>query len=322
MNTLTRRAFVAASLAASASFTMAASYPTRPVVLVVPFAAGGFTSSAARLIAERLGERLGQPIIVENRAGAGGALATDYVAKAKADGYTLLFGSRVTQVTNPLVNKTRVPTRADFAPIAAVCDVSAVIVANPARPYKTIAELVAYAKANPDKVNFATPGNGTASHLAAAVFMDLTHTRMTHVPYRGSATALQDLLGGNVDIAFDYPSSTSAFVKAGTLRALATLGTERVSSLPDVPTIAEAGVPGAEMASWQAILAPGQTPTPIVDRLVAEIARVMEEPETRKKLVDLGTTPMFVGGKDLQLMIEKETVKWRDVVSRARISAD
>lgn len=301
--------------------TAAETYPAKPVMLVAPFAAGGFTSSAARVVAARLSQRLGQPVIVENRPGAGGAVATDYVAKAKADGYTLLFGSRVTQVTNPLVNRSRVPTRADFAPVSTVCDVSGIIVANPTRPYKTIKELVAFAKANPKLVNFATPGNGTASHLAAAVFMELTQTELTHVPYRGSAGVLQDLVGGTVDLAFDYPSSTASFIQAGSLRALATLGTQREPQLPTVPTIAEAGVPGAEMASWQAVLAPGATPTNVVQRLIDEMKRVLDEPDTRQKLVDLGTRPMVATGDALQSLIEQEAAKWRDVVARANIIA-
>jgi tripartite-type tricarboxylate transporter receptor subunit TctC len=301
---------------------LAEEYPSRAVTLVVPFTPGGVTDNTARTVAKRLGERLGQPVIVENRPGGGTSVATAYVARAKPDGYTLLYGSRVTQITNPLINKTQVPTEKDFAPIYTVCDVDAVMVANASRPYKTIKELIAYARANPGKVNFATPGNGTAAHLAATVFMDLTKTQMTHVPYKGSAPALQDLLGGQVDIAFDYPSSTVSFIKAGSLTPLAALSTARLAALPDVPTIAEAGVPGAQTDSWFAIFAPGQTPASVVDRLVAEMARVMQEPEVRQKLIDAGTVPRAVGGKELQQLIERETVRWRDVVAKSGIVAN
>lgn len=307
-----------AMLAATAS-AWSQDYPTKVITLVVPFTAGGVTDNTARTVAKRLGERLGQPVIVENRPGGGTSVATNYVARSKPDGYTLLYGSRVTQITNPLINKTPVPTEKDFIPISTVCDVDAVIVANPGSPYKTIKELIAYAKANPDKVNFATPGNGTAAHLAAAVFMDLTKTRMTHVPYKGSAPAVQDLLGGQVDIAFEYPSSTLPFIKAGTLRPLASLSTARLPALPDVPTIAEAGVPGAQTDSWFALFAPGQTPEPIVNRLVSQMTLVMQEPETQQKLLEAGTVPRAVAGKELQKMIDRETVRWKDVVARSGI---
>lgn len=305
-----------ASLSTDAS---AQTYPSKPIMLVAPFAPGGFTSSAARILADRMSEYLGQAVVVENRPGAGGMVAADYVARAKADGYTLLFGSRVTQVTNPLVNRTKLPSRQDFAPIATLCDVSGVVVAARDRPYTSIAELVAYAKANPLKVNYATPGQGTASHLAAAVFMQLTGTQLTHVPYKGSAAALQDLLGGRMDIAFDYPSTTAPFIRSGQLSGLATLGTQRVPMIAHVPTIAEAGAPGAEMASWQAVLAPGQTPPAVLEKLQNAMRQASQEPDTAKKLIDLGTTPLFVAGDALQQLIEQEIAKWRSVVESARI---
>lgn len=319
-----RRGLLLAGLAAAlapAAAVQAQDYPVRPITLLVPFAAGGVTDAVARAVAKPLGERLGQPVVVDNRPGGGGTVATDAVARAKADGYTLLFGSRVTQITSPLVNRTRLPTAQDFAPISAVCDVDAVIVAHPGRPYQTVAELIAYAKAHPDRINFATPGNGTAAHLAAAVFMDLAQIRMTHVAYRGSAPAVQDLLGGTVDIAFDYPSSTLSFIKAGSLRPLASLSSARLPALPAVPTIAEAGVPGAETASWQAIFAPGRTPAPVVDRLVAAMAQVLQDQATRQRLVDLGTVPLAIGGQDLQQLIDRETLRWRGVVTRSGITA-
>lgn len=315
-------AFATLSFGAAITPAFAQDYPTKAVTLVVPFAAGGVTDNTARTVAKRLGERLGQPVIIDNRPGGGTSVATNYVAKAKADGYTLLYGSRVTQITNPLINKLPAFTEKEFAPIHTVCDVDALIVANPTRPYKTIKELIDYARSNPGKVNFATPGIGTSAHLAATVFMELTKTQMNHVPYKGSAPVVQDLLGGQVDIAFEYPSSTASFIKAGTIRPLAALSQARLPSLPDVPTISQAGVPGAETDSWFALLAPAQTPAPIVERLTAEMAHVMQEPEVRQKLLEAGTVPRAVAGKELQKLIDRETVRWKEIVARSNISVN
>lgn len=317
-----RIAAIGIAVLCSAGHAAAETYPSRPITLVVPFAPGGVTDSAARLIGKSLGTRLGQPVVVENRAGGGGAVATEYVGRSKADGYTLLFGSRVTQITNPLINKTRLPTDKDFTAIHTVCDAPAIIVTNAKSPFKDVRELVAYAQKHPGKVNLATAGNGTAAHLAALVFMEITKTNLTHVPYRGSSPAIQDLLAGNVDVAFDYPSSTLGFLRAGTLRALASLSDKRLAVLPDVPSIAEAGVKGAESASWLAVFAPARTPADISARLTATMAQVMSEPEVQQRLNDLGTVPMAVGGKDLQALMNRETVRWRDVVSRTPITTD
>lgn len=325
MLNMTRRALLALPamfLAALATPSWAETFPSRAMTLVVPFSPGGVTDSAARIVARRLGERLGQPVVVENRAGAGGAVATEYVARSKADGYTLLFGSRVTQVTNPMIHKTRLPTEKDFTPIYTVCDAPAIVVVNAKSPLRDIKQLVAHAKANPGKVNIATAGNGTAAHLAALVFMELTRTSMTHVPYRGSSPAIQDLLAGNVEVAFDYPSSTLGFIRAGSLRALASLSEKRLAVLPDVPTIAEAGVGGAESSSWLAIFVPGRTPGEVSGRLINAMEKVMKEPDVQKQLSDLGTVPMAVGGKALQGLLDREVLRWRPVVSKAAIATE
>ncbi len=317
-------AVIAAGVAilGGAGLAAADTYPSRPITLVVPFAPGGVTDSAARLIGKSLGTRLGQPVVVENRAGGGGAVATEYVGRSKADGYTLLFGSRVTQITNPLINKTRLPTDKDFTAIYTVCDAPAIIVTNAKSPFKDVRELVTYAQKNPGKVNLATAGNGTAAHLAALVFMEITKTNLTHVPYRGSSPAIQDLLAGNVDIAFDYPSSTLGFIRAGSLRALASLSEKRLTVLPNVPSISEAGVKGAESASWLAVFAPAKTPADISARLTTVMGQVMNEPEVQQRLNELGTVPMAIGGKDLQTLMNRETVRWREVVSRTPITTD
>ncbi len=325
MNHMTRRTvLVSATLAflGYAGLSAAQTYPSRPITLVVPFAPGGVTDSAARLVGKSLGVRLGQPVVVENRAGGGGAVATDYVGRAKADGYTLLFGSRVTQITNPLINKTRLPTEKDFTAIHTVCDAPAIIVVNAKSPIQDLKGLVSYAQKSPGKVNLATAGNGTAAHLAALIFMEITHTNLTHVPYRGSSPAIQDLLAGNVDVAFDYPSSTLGFIRAGSLRPIASLSEKRLAVLPDVPSISEAGVKGAESASWLAVFAPAKTPAEISARLTEAMAEVMKEPDVQKRLNDLGTVPMAVGGKDLQSLMNRETVRWREVVSKTPITTD
>jgi tripartite-type tricarboxylate transporter receptor subunit TctC len=295
-------------------------YPNRPITLVVPFTAGGITDTIARLVGKKLSDRLGQSVIVENKPGVGGSLATEYVAKAAPDGYTIGVGTRGTHATNLAIYKNlKYDPVKDFIAINTIGDAATILVANPTRPYKSVKELIAYAKANPGQVNFASAGNGTAAHLTGELFMSLAGIKMTHIPYKGSAPAVQDVIGGNVDIAFDYPSSTLGQIKVGMLRPLAVISDARISPLPDVPTIAEAGLPGAESQSWLGLFVPAKTPRPIVNRLISEVEKIMAEPETGQRLVELGSVPFSVGGAKFEALVASELVKWGNVVKQANI---
>jgi tripartite-type tricarboxylate transporter receptor subunit TctC len=295
-------------------------YPNRPVTLIVPFTAGGVTDTIARLVGKKLSERLGQAVIVENKPGVGGSLATEYVARAVPDGYTIGVGTRGTHATNLAIYKNvKYDPIKDFIAINTIGDAATILVANPSRPYKSVKELIAYAKANPGQVNFATAGNGTAAHLTGELFMSLASIKMTHVPYKGSAPAVQDVIAGNVDIAFDYPSSTLGQINVGMLRPLAVVSDARLSPLPNVPTIAEAGLPGAESQSWLGLFVPAKTPQPIVNKLISEVEKIMAEPEIGQRLVDLGCVPFSVGGAKFEALVASEIVKWGNVVKQANI---
>ena len=301
---------------------LADTYPSKPVTIVNPFAAGGITDVAARYYANKLSTRLGQPFIVDIKVGGGGTIATNHVIRSPGDGYTLLFGSRVTQITSPLINKVPVPTEKDLTALATVSDAAPIIVALPNSPFKTIRELVAYARANPGKLNYGSPGSGSAAHLAAIVFMNVTGISMTHVPYKGSAPALQDLIGGNLDIALDYPGSSMSFIKAGRIRPLVTLYQHRYASLPDVPTSAESGIQGAESASWLGFFAPASTPQNISALLTREIAAINALPETQQKISEWGMAPLSIEGAAFTRFIRSENARWRAVIERSGIRAE
>lgn len=308
-------------LLAIGSGAQAQQYPNRQINLIVPFTAGGITDTVARLVGRKLSERLGQPVVVENRPGVGGSLATDYVARSVPDGYTIGVGTRGTHATNLAIYKNvKYDPINDFIAIHTIADAATILVANPSRPYKTVQELIAYAKANPGKVNFASAGNGTAAHLTGELFMSLAGVKMTHVPYKGSAPAIQDVMSGNVDIAFDYPSSTMGQIKAGMLKPLAALYNTRISALPDVPTIAEAGLPGAESLSWLGLFVPAKTPQPVVNRLVSEVEKIMAEPDVAQRLTEVGAIPLSIGGAKFQALVASEIVKWGEVVKKANIT--
>jgi tripartite-type tricarboxylate transporter receptor subunit TctC len=302
---------------------LAQNYPERPITLVVPFTAGGITDLLSRTVGEALSKRVGQPVVVENRPGAGGSIGMESVARAKPDGYTIGIGTRGTQATNLMIyDNIKYDPIKDFEAIHTIGDAATVLVANPNRPYKSVAELIAYARANPGKVNFGTAGNGTAAHLTGVLFQRLAKVQLVHVPYRGSAPAVQDLMAGVVDIAFDYPASTIGAIQAGRLTPLAVMYGERISVLPDVPTIAEAGLPGAEASSWMAMFVPAGTPKPAVEKLVHAMSDVMADPEIKKKIEHLGAIPLAVGGDDLTELVKKEIVKWGEVVKQAGLKAN
>jgi tripartite-type tricarboxylate transporter receptor subunit TctC len=312
--------------AIAAPFTFAqgaANYPTKPVRLVVPFPAGGTTDILARAVAQKLSEAWGQQVIVDNRPGAGGNIGSDLVAKSKPDGYTLLMGTVGTHAINPSLYKNMPYDHVkDFAPVILVAGVPNVLVVNPSLPVHSVPELIAYAKANPGKLNFASSGNGTSIHLSGELFKAMTGVEMTHVPYKGSAPALTDLIGGQVQLMFDNLPSSLPFIKAGKLRALAVTSGARAAALPDLPTLAESGLPGFEASSWFGVLAPAGTPRDIVAKLNGAIAGWLASPEAKEKLLAQGAIAAGGMPEDFARHIGAETSKWAKVVKASGAHID
>lgn len=312
-----------APLAAARATTPPAWAPERPIRLVAPFPPGGASDLIARMLVEELGLTFGQPIAVENRAGAGGAIGTDAVVRARPDGLTLLMGSQATHATNPALN-TRLgfDPMTDLAAIAAVCGVPAVLVVHPSVPARTIQELVALAKAKPGGLRYGSAGIGASTHLAGALFAHLAGIEMTHVPYRGTALATQDLLGGRIEMMADTLPTALPHIQAGRLRALGVSTTARSPSLPDVPTIAEAGVTGYEALNWYAVYAPVATPEPALARLHAEIVAAVARPRFQQRLAEQGMLPMGGSRAEVAAYAAADRKRWTDLVKAANISAD
>jgi len=311
-----------AAVAAPAVHAQAA-FPTKPIRLVVPFPAGGTTDILARAVAQKLTETNGQPVVIDNRPGAGGNIGAELVAKSAPDGYTLLMGTVGTHAINPsLYAKMPYDHQKDFAPVILVAGVPNVLVINPSVPANSVQELIAYGKANPGKLNFASSGSGTSIHLAGELFKTMSGVQMTHVPYKGSAPAIADLLGGQVQIMFDNLPSALPQIKAGKLKALAVTSAQRASALPDVPTIAEAGLPGFEATSWFGLLAPAGTPKEVIAKLNAEVAKWLASPEAREKLAAQGAIAAGKTPEDFTQHIVAETAKWQKVVKESGAKVD
>ncbi len=312
-----------APLAAARATTPPAWAPERPIRLVAPFPPGGASDLIARMLVEELGLAFGQPIAVENRAGAGGAIGTDAVVRARPDGLTLLMGSQATHATNPALN-TRLgfDPMTDLAAIAAVCGVPAVLVVHPSVPATTIQELVALAKAKPGGLRYGSAGIGASTHLAGALFAHLAGIEMTHVPYRGTALATQDLLGGRIEMMADTLPTALPHIQAGRLRALGVSTTARSPSLPEVPTIAEAGVTGYEALNWYAVYAPVATPEPALARLHAEIVAAVARARFQQRLAEQGMLPMGGSRAEVAAYAAADRKRWTDLVKAANISAD
>lgn len=298
-------------------------FPTHPVTLVVPFAPGGGTDTGARILAQKLGQKWGQSVVVENRAGAAGMIGADVVAKAKADGYTLLMGNIGTQAINPSLYK-KVPYDADraFAPITLVAELPLVMLVNPQLPVKTVKEFIAYAKAQPGKLSYSSSGAGGAMHLAAEMFKNGSSTFVLHVPYRGGGPAMADLIAGHVQLAFATVLEASGHIKSGSLRALAVTGDTRVSALPDVPTLSESALPGFNSISWIGLLAPAGTPKDVVDKVAGDVRDILAVADTRQKLVDLGAVPMGSTPAQFQQLINNDRKRYALVIKEKNISAD
>jgi tripartite-type tricarboxylate transporter receptor subunit TctC len=293
------------------------------MTLLVGFPPGGITDNLARLMARKLSERLGQPIVIDNRAGAGGSLAAEVALRAPADGYTLLIGTQGMFGANLVLYKNlKYDPLKDFTAVHSVFGSANILVANPSRPFKDVKELVAYAKANPGKLNYGSAGVGTATHLTAVLFQQITGTQMTHVPYKGSAPALTDLVGGAIDIMFDFPNTTEPFVKAGKLNALAVMHSDRVATLPNVPTIAQAGVQGAEALAWSGLFVPSKTPPAIVARLSAELDQVMADPEYVAGVAQQGAIALNLGHAKFQDFVNVESPRWRETAQKSGATAE
>ncbi|MGV3493894.1 MAG: Bug family tripartite tricarboxylate transporter substrate binding protein [Ramlibacter sp.] len=311
-------AAVAAPLAAQAQ-----AYPTKPITIVVPFSAGGTTDILARVVGEALKNELGQPVVIDNRAGAGGNIGAALAAKANADGHTLFMGTVGTHAINQsLYKKLPYDPIKDFAPLTRVAMVPNLLVAHPSKPYNSVKELVAYAKANPGKVNFGSSGSGSSIHLSGELFNTLAKVDMIHVPYKGSAPAVTDLLGGQIDIMFDNMPSAIQHVRAGKLKPLAVTTAKRSPQLPDVPTVAEAGVPGYEATSWFGMFVPAATPAPVVAKLNAALVKVLADANVKKKIAEQGGEPHGEKPEQFAEFIRNETAKWSQVVKASGASAD
>ena len=315
---LLRRKFLhlaagAATLPALSRIASAQTYPTRPVRLVVGFAAGQAIDILARLIAQSLSERFGQQFIVENRPGGGGNIATEAVVRAPPDGYTLLAVGSNNMINATLYEKLNFDFIRDIALVASIYRVPQVMEVNPSFPAKTLPELIAYAKANPGKINFASAGNGSVAHVTAELFKMMAGVNMQHVPYRGAAPALTDLLGGQVHLMFDNMPSSIEHIRAGRLRPLAVTATARLEGLPDVPTVADF-LPGFETSAWAGIGAPKNTPAEIIDQLNRETNAALADPKLKARVADLGGMVFPLSPAEYEKRVAEETEKWGKVV--------
>ena len=315
-------ALAAAALCFSAGSAHAQAWPNKPVSLVVPFPAGGTTDVLARALAERLTVSLGQTVIVESKPGAGATLGADYVAKAKPDGYTLLVGAVHHTIASSVYKKLPYDFQKDLLPITTIAMVPNVLVVNAASPAKTVADLVALGKAAKDKLSYGSNGNGTAQHLIGTQFQNLTAVELLHVPYKGSGPLTTDLLGGQVTMSFDTITPVLQHIKAGKLRALAVTTAKRSSALPDVPTLAEAGLKGFDIGTWFGVLAPAGTPKDVMARLSTEMVKIIGSPEFKKRMDEIGAEPVGNTPEQMARQIKEETDKFATLVRDAKVTIE
>lgn len=296
-------------------------YPNRPIRMIVPYPAGGPADTIARVFADRLFPRLGQRFIVDNRPGAAGAIGLEAAAKSTPDGYTLVIGTASTQTVNPLVRQLPYDAKKDFAPISLVTDGPIVLSANPELPVKSVRELIDYSLKNPDKLNFGSDGQGSLTHLAGELLKAQTGLRMEHIPYKGTAQPVNDVVAGQIQLSMTGALNAIPLAQAGKLRILATGGTKRIGQLPDVPTMAEAGITGYDVTSWFAIFAPAGTNRATIDRLNREIREVAAMPETKSMLAASGVVPQSSTPEELQTLIVGESERWAKLIRDAKITA-
>ena len=320
-------ALVCAALVASVALVtppaMAQSWPTRPVRVIVPYPPGGGNDNLARIFAQKLGERLGQPFVVENKPGAGTLIGSEAAAKSPADGHTLLLSSIVTHALAPaLYPKIPYDPLRDFVAVTTLAVAPTVLVVNPAFPAKSVQEIVTLARASPGKYTFPSGGNGTTPHISGEIFKAMTGTDLLHVPYKGGGPALADLIGGQVNMMFDTAASAMPHVRSGKLRAIAIATPKRHPDFPDVPTFAEQGLTGYELSSWQAAFAPAGTPQPIIERLYTEISKYLKTPEIQKRFAEMGLDPSGMPPQELAALIKADVPRLGKVVRDSGAKAD
>jgi tripartite-type tricarboxylate transporter receptor subunit TctC len=297
-------------------------YPSKPVRLILPFPPGGGTDILGRLVAERLSARLGQPVVTENRGGAGGNLGAEAAAHSAPDGYTLLLAAPTLAISPSLYAKLSYDPLKDLAPISLVATVPNVMITHPSVPASTLQEFIALAKAKPGEMNFGSGGSGTSNHLGGELFNIVAGVKLVHVPYKGVNLAMNDAMAGNIQLVLIGIPAAAPHIKAGKLRALAVLAPQRSAALPEVPTAAEAGLPDLDVTTWYGLLAPAATPPPIIARLNAEIVRTMREPELNERLAAMAVDPVTSTPEEFAVYIRQEAAKWGEVVRKAGLRAD
>ena len=312
----------ALALASVAGAAHAQAWPSKPVSLVVPFPAGGTTDVLARALAERLSPAIGQPVIVENKPGAGATIGADYVAKAKADGHTLLIGAVHHTIASSVYKKLPYDFQKGFEPVTVIAMVPNVLVVNARTPAKNVNELVALIKAKPAEASYGSNGNGTAQHLIGTQFQQQTGTRLQHIPYKGSGPLATDLLGGQILMSFDTITPVLPHIKAGKLRPLEVTTAKRSPALPDVPTLQEAGLKDFDIGTWFGVLAPVGTPKPVRDRLSAEATKIIQSPDFRKRMDDIGAQPVGNSPAEMAAQIRSETDKFSLLVKAANVTVE
>jgi len=321
-----RCAALAISLSALLALPVAAqapAFPSKPVKILIGFPAGGPLDSHARLLADKLGALLGQPVIIDYKAGAGGTVGAEFVARSEPDGHTLLMANTGTMVINPAIySKLSYSTLKDFAPVARTAQQPLALVVNPNVPVKTVGELVALAKAGPGKLNYGSAGNGGISHLVPEMFKQATGTFIVHIPYKGSAPAFTDLMAGQVQLMAESVPQAASYVKAGKLRALAVTSAQRNPALPDTPTMIEAGIKGFDVVGFYGVLAPAGTPKPVLDKLSATFKAVLDNPEVRSRMVQQGADPAFLGHEDFGRFLAAELPRWAKAVKDSGAKLD
>ena len=317
-----KRLLIAMLAALAPGLGMAQGWPTKPVHIVNPFTAGGPADLLARAVGQKLGDAWGQPIIVEARVGAAGSIGIEYVAKAPADGYTLLVMPTGNAVVNPhIYPKIPYDTFRDFAPVTLLATVENLLVVHPSVKANSVQELIALAKANPGKLTYSSPGVGSQAHVAGEMLSSMAGARMLHVAYKGMAPAMNDLLGGQVNFMFLSMTSALKQAQAGKLRALGVASARRSAAAPDLPTVAEQGLPGFEAVSWYALMAPAETPKDVVEKIAAESARALRDPAVRERLLGLGANPVGNTPAELLAMLKREYAFWGDFIRKVGIKA-
>jgi len=317
-------AIAVVSLVTGVAPAAAQTWPDRVVRIVNPFPPGGSVDITARLLAQKLGDNLGHQVIVENRTGAGGNTGAESVAKSDPDGYTLLFTAPGPLVVNPTLYTKGLPfdPNKDFTPIAIFAFTPIVLMVNPGIPAGNVQELIAYARANPGKVNFGSAGMGSTPHLSGELFKTMTKTELTHVPYRGTGPAMNDLIGGHIQMFFDLLPGSLPQINTGKVRALANAGAKRPAALPDLPTVAEQGLPGFDSASWVALVAPAKTPAPVLAKLREEVGKVIAAPDIVSRIREMGSDPGTVSEPQIRAFLDAETRKWADVIRASGAKAE